>query len=64
MSPTSYQAAPPRTTTIAERCGLVKSGAEMRERAKPETHQVLYAVPSVAETPVALEWTSTIPLLV
>ena len=73
MSPTSYQAAPPRTRTIADAgCGVKSRDpaawtmTQKRLRAsrvkRKKNYQVLYCVPSVEEMPLELEWTSTMPL--
>ncbi len=74
MSPTSYQAAPPRIFTIAERHDSVKFLAILLSPARTqlttatisqrlsENHQVLYAVPSLP-TSSDPECTSSMPVL-
>jgi hypothetical protein len=65
MSPTSYQAAPPRNTTIAEQQSRVKSASRRKAATKPrKLYQVLYGVPSIDEVIGELECTSTMPLFV
>ena len=70
MSPTSYQAAPPRTTTIAEQSNSVKFVANRLpflvlsfSRSRSFHHQLVYAVPSIA-VPSQPECTSSTPVLV
>ena len=65
MSPTSYQAAPPRNTTIAEQQSPVKSARGANPPpGRTDSHQLLYGVPSIDEGNDELECTSTIPLFV
>ena len=66
MSPTSYQAAPPRNTTIAEQQSRVKSASQSDSghRNPRKLYQVLYGVPSIDEVIGELECTSTMPLFV
>ena len=66
MSPTSYQAAPPRNTTIAEQQSPVKSASRRKAAtgSRTSSHQLLYGVPSIDEVNGELECTSTIPLFV
>jgi hypothetical protein len=71
MSPTSYQAAPPRTTTIAEARTSVKSAqtagelnAETLSLRTGKRYHWLYGEPSNGETLSEFECTLTIPVLV
>src|SRR5258708_18431792 len=71
MSPTSYQAAPPRATTIADARSPVKSAQQPSSIFMPCFQSVLatgyhslYGVLSKGETRGELECTSTIPVLV
>ena len=70
MSPTSYQAAPPRTTTIADEHSPVKSGnahaqnsCNILGKGAGNCYHSLYGVLSRSETRVELECTSTMPVL-
>ena len=58
MSPTSYQAAPPRVTILRELFRLRNFTGHSQK-----IYQVLYAVPSNREVNPELECTSTIPVV-
>ena len=75
MSPTSYQAAPPRTPTIADALAPVKFrnliNEKYRERAggsqqpvRATNYQVLYGVPSTCDAWSEFECTSSTPTVV
>ena len=66
MSPTSYQAAPPRNIDYsgAAVSRQIDLAAESGHQAAQDSHQLLYGVPSIDEVNGELECTSTIPLFV
>jgi hypothetical protein len=71
MSPTSYQAAPPRTTNIADANDSVKRPTvafkiccnDLFSAKGPIGYHSLYGVPSNCETRGEFECTLTIPVL-